>query len=193
MFNITPVHLHLLVNHLPVEGSLVSVILVIYAMARNNAELKRTALIACVVTGIAAFVADSTGGGAARVARTIAGVDKLDIKAHIAAADLARNASYVLAVVALVGLILAWRKNDSPDTAAQPITYTRRHKEPHLAIMIATLVIGLAVAGLMANAAYHGGMIRHPEIEPNYNNPAKPDTTIPAASSLPMLSRHAHG
>lgn len=184
MFDLNPAHLHLLVNHLPVEGSIVALLLLVWSLVRKSAELKRTALIACVVTGVAAFAADYTGGGASRVVRDIPGVERADIKEHSDAADWARNGTYLLAAVAIVGLYLSWRKEDAPKATSDALGYARHHKEPHAVVMIASLVIALLTVALMAKTAYLGGVIRHPEIEPGFQTPAKPDSTLPKHSSL---------
>jgi hypothetical protein len=171
MFGITPAHLHLLVNHIPVEGIMGSVLLLLYAILRNNAELKRTALLAFVLVGIAAFVADLTGDGAAGVAKHIPGVERAAISAHSAAADTARFVSYALAAVSLLGLILAWRTKEVEATnAINAHDYVRHHKEPHKAIIILCLLIGLLDVYFFAMTAYKGGLIRHPEIESGFQS-----------------------
>ena len=58
MFDFTPPHLHLLVNHFPVEGSIIVLALLIYAMIRRSEELKRIALVGFVLLGLAAYVSD---------------------------------------------------------------------------------------------------------------------------------------
>ncbi|MDP4201007.1 MAG: hypothetical protein Q8922_15405 [Bacteroidota bacterium] len=177
MFDITPVHWHLLVNHLPVEGSMVALLLLIYAFIRNNAELKRAALIACVVTGAAAFAANFTGDDAADVARAIPGVERSDIRAHNESADWACDAAYLLAGVAAVGLVLAWRKKSSPDATSDALAYARHHKEPPPFMMIATLIVALLTVTIMARTSYLGGSIRHPEIEAGFKPPPTVDTS----------------
>ncbi|HZK76314.1 MAG TPA: hypothetical protein VFD13_05340 [Candidatus Kapabacteria bacterium] len=168
MFGITPVHLHLLLNHLPVVGSMVSVLLLIYAMARNNAELKRAALIACVITGIAAYATDYTGDGAEAVAKHIPGVERQLISAHADAGDQAMDVSLVLGAIALLGLILAWGKKGGEQTIGD---YVRHHKEPKQWIMIACLIVGLVDIYFLSVAADKGGLIRHPEIQSGYQPP----------------------
>jgi RsiW-degrading membrane proteinase PrsW (M82 family) len=165
MFDFTPPHLHLLVNHFPVEGSIIVLALLIYAMIRKNAELKRIALVGFVLLGIAAYVSDLTGGGASHEMRNVSGIDKQLIHEHSEAADWARNISYVFAVVALVGLIQAWRNPDN--------------KEPKQWVIIACLIGGLFEVSTFAKTAYQGGLIRHPEIQSSFPVPGAPpvDTT----------------
>ena len=171
MFDITPVHLHLLVNHVPVIGIVAAVLLLIWAMIRHNGEMKRTALIAFVLVGISAFVADSTGDGAASVARHIPGVERADIKEHSAAADYAKTCSLILAVISLVGLILSARKKEDPGLVSVD-HYVRHHHEPNKWIVIACLLVGLFDMAILARVAYLGGAIRHPEMVSGYRAPA---------------------
>ncbi len=193
MFDLNPAHLHLLVNHLPVEGSIVALLLLVWSLVRKSAELKRTALIACVVTGVAAFAADYTGGGASRVVRDIPGVERVDIKEHSDAADWARNSSYLLAAVAVVGLYITWRKQDSAQATSDPVGYSTHHKEPPAWVMIASLIIALWTVSVMARTAYLGGVIRHPEIEPGFKPPATLDSTQYDRSSAVQPAFHMLG
>ena len=177
MFGITPVHLHLLINHLPVVGSIASVLLLLYALLRNTAELKRTALLAFIITAISAYAADYTGSGASRVARHIPQIERAQIHDHAEAGDTAMDVSIVTGVIALLGLILASRKPGGEQTIGE---YVRHHKEPPAWTLWATLIVGLVGIYFVSLAAYEGGLIRHPEIQPGYQPPA---ATAPAAPS----------
>jgi hypothetical protein len=162
MFDFTPPHLHLLVNHFPVEGSIIVLVLLIYSMIRRSAELKRIALVGFVLLGIAAYVSDLTGGKASREMRNVTGIDKQLIHEHAQAADWAKDISYVFAVVALVGLILAWRNPTD--------------KTPNKWIVILCLIGGLFEVSTFAKTAYQGGLIRHPEIQSSFPVPVVPDS-----------------
>jgi hypothetical protein len=175
MFDITPAHLHLLVNHIPVIGIMGAVLLLVWAMIRNNAELKRAALIAFVLVGISAYVAGWTGEGAAPIVRHIPGIDRAKIGAHIYAANYAFYTSIILGVIALVGLILAWKKKENSGMVSVG-QYVRHHKEPHKVIVIICLVVGLFDVYLLALTANAGGQIRHPEIVQGFQAPVA-DTT----------------
>ncbi len=170
MFDVTPAHLHLLVNHVPVIGSVAALMLLVWAMIRNNAELKRTALIGFVLVGISAFVADATGDGAAHMIKGLPEIERAKVHEHEEAADYAKMASGVLAAVSLVGLILATRKKDAPG-ATSADEYARHHHEPNKWIMIIVLLIGLFDLSVLSRVAYLGGAIRHPEIVNGYQAP----------------------
>ena len=177
MFNITAPHWHLLINHLPVVGIMASVLLLIWGLIRNSAELKRTALLTFVLVGILAFVANWTGDGASGVVRDIPGVNRQDIREHSSAADIATYISMGLAGIALIGLIGTWRKKE--DTGVSTENYIRHHKEPHKAFIIICLIVGLIDIYVLAWTANLGGEIRHPEIRAGFQVPAKlpADTT----------------
>jgi hypothetical protein len=183
MFDLTPAHLHLLVNHLPVEGSIFGALLLLFAIIRNNAELKRTAFLVLIFVGIATFVADTTGGGAARIVRKIPSTDRKDITEHAQSADYAKAAAGITGAVALIGLVFAWRRKDkvqivsSNGTETTVQSYVRYHKAPHTGFVIACLVLSLFEISVIARTAYLGGKIRHPEIESSYQAPATADTT----------------
>jgi hypothetical protein len=176
MFDLTPPHLHLLVNHLPIEGGVAALLLLLFAFVRKSAELKRVALMAYVLVGIATFVADSTGGGASHEMRNVPGVQRELIKEHSAAADWAQMIAFGVAAVALVGLILAWKKSDDPSEAKDTMGYIRHHKEPPTWIMIVILLGALLEMSFFTKTAYQGGLIRHPEIQSSFPVPVATDS-----------------
>ena len=164
MSSITAAHWHLLFNHLPVVGDLFTVILLIYALIRNNAELKRAALIACIIVGITGFMADTTGGPAAQATRNLPGINRDDVRAHAQSADSALIAAEVLGALGIVGLVLALRKKEVAEITTNPRVWAKTYKVPPSWVMILCLLLSLADAYLMLRAANLGGAIRHPEI-----------------------------
>jgi hypothetical protein len=170
MFNLTPVHLHLLINHTPVMGSMAGVLLLLYGMIRKTAELERVALMTFVLTALLSFMSDQTGDGAAAIARKIPGVERQDIRAHSQSADTALLTAEITGAVALIGLILGFRRKDRADEAA-PRLYVRWHLSPPRWAVVLSLLGGLATVYFMSVTAYTGGTIRHPEIESGYAVP----------------------
>ena len=172
MFDLTPPHLHLLVNHLPVEGSIAAFLILVWGMVRNNAELKRLALMAFILVGICTFVADQTGGGASREMRHVTGIVRANISEHSQSADYAQMVAFAVAVVSLVGLIMAWQRKDDPFAPNKHEDYIRKHKVPPQWLMIVVLVASLLEMAVFARTAYLGGLIRHPEIQSSFQVPA---------------------
>jgi heme A synthase len=167
MFGINPPHWHLLFNHLPVVGSMFSVLLLLYALVRRNSELKRAALLSFVIVGIVTFASITTGGPAAKAIRGMPGVNSPMIREHAESANFAEICSYALGAVSILGLILALRNKRQTSNSANGHAYEayRRDKEPPGWLMVITLVIGLLQVAIMMRTANLGGEIRHPEID----------------------------
>lgn len=166
MFGINTPHWHLLFNHLPVVGGMFSTLLLIYALVRRNAELKRASLIAWIIVAIMAFASAQTGGPAARSIRGLAGVNGAMIREHSEAADFAAALSYAAGALSLLGLVLAFRRKDVVIDKTNGHAYEayRRYKEPPSWAMIVVLVVGLVQVAAMMRTANLGGEVRHPEI-----------------------------
>ncbi len=140
-------HLHLIVNHVPILGTLFALVLGAYGAVRRQPTVVRAAFLALIVCGVGAFVAKETGEDAEEVVEEIAGVNRRAIHEHEEAADLATWASLVLAVGALG--VLVWRR-----------------REPEIGpIPIGIVLLGAAIVfGLMVRVGNLGGEIRHTEI-----------------------------
>jgi uncharacterized membrane protein len=140
-------HIHLLLNHVPVLGTIFGLALLGYGVLRGSEALKRTALGVFVAVALLALPVYFTGEPAEEVVESAAGVSKAAIDAHEAFALISLIGVEVLGVIALAGLMLA-----------------RRGRPVASEVTGAALVVSLAVAALMAKTANLGGQIRHEEI-----------------------------
>lgn len=165
MFNLGQPHLHLLVNHLPIEGLVIVILLAVYGLIRKSPILHQTNLILLIVIAVSTFIADSTGGGAARAMRGYPGFDSNAVREHAQAADFAKMGAAVLGVLALI--VLIWAKT--------------KKREIGQGIAVVFLLLSLFVLSIMSRVAYLGGEIRHTEIRenalPGSVNAAPQDTT----------------
>jgi uncharacterized membrane protein len=150
------VHLHLLLNHVPILGTLFAFLLGLYGALRRQPAVVRAALLALVVTGIASVAALRTGEGAEDAVERLPGVSESILHDHEEAAESANVAAILLAIASLG--ILFWRRK-APDLGT-PAT-------------VVVLAGALVVFGLMARTGNLGGQIRHTEIR---------DGTAPEAS-----------
>lgn len=141
------VHLHLLLNHVPILGTLFALLLGTYGAVRRQPPVVRAAFLALVVCGAASLAAKETGEGAEDAVEEIAGVSERAIHAHEEAAEKATIASIVLALLALG--VLVWR---------------RREEALGTGPTVAVLAGAAVVFGLMAWTGNLGGQIRHTEI-----------------------------
>jgi len=141
-------HLHLLLNHFPIVGNVLSILLLIWALIRNKKELMQLALAFSVVVGFFGYLADFTGDGAKEQVWNMEGFSKMAIHDHIQAADASLNFLYATSVAAIIAYYLIWKNKK----AAKLFIYL-------------TLILSLVSAFFLYRTGYLGGLIRHPEIE----------------------------
>ena len=145
----SPTHLHLLLNHVPVLGTVFCLGLFTLGFWRKSDELKRTALGVFVAVSLFTVPVYLTGEPAEETVQSLPGVSKAILEQHDRAAAYAFIGVIVTGVAALAGLLYFRRER------VQPVWY-------------ACLMLGgaLIVSGLMAWTANFGGQIRHTEIRP---------------------------
>ena len=151
-------HWHLAINHLPVVGVFLVMLLLGYALVRGRGELYGVSLGALVLLALATVPVFFTGRGADEALMENADIDDKLVHLHEAAANLAFIGMGVLGVVALAALWLG-------------------RKLPHLSRGVAAFlfVLALAETALMGRAANLGGNIRHPEIRAIGSTPKATD------------------
>lgn len=145
---LTGVHIHLLVNHAPVFGSLFGLALFIASYFYAPDVLRRTAFAVLIGTALAALVAFLTGDPAQHAIREFPGVVRSMINEHEEMGESSFIAASVVGVVALIVLV-RWRNLPIPRAAT-------------LVLLLGNVV----VAGMMVYTALLGGRIRHTEVRP---------------------------
>lgn len=140
-------HLHLILNHLPVLGTLFGTLLLVAALALKKPDLRVAALVTLVLAGGSSWPAFATGHEAEEIVEHQANVSHAAIELHEEAAEWANRAALVMAVLALAALVSGARR---PTTAG--------------ALAVVTLVAGVLVTAMMARTAFLGGAVAHPEL-----------------------------
>lgn len=150
-------HLHLLINHLPLFGSAIAVVLLGWAVTARSRDLTRAGLILTLVCGVGAYAAHWTGDGAEEQVEDLPWAERELIHEHEEAADWALWILAAAAVVSAVGLV--------------------RMRKEGTARLEATAALVLVVFGFAATAktALEGGKIRHEEVRPGFAFPASTD------------------
>jgi uncharacterized membrane protein len=148
------VHLHLLLNHIPVVGALFAVLLFGAALFLRETVSTKFALAFTAAIAAVAVAVYLTGGPAGEAVEKLAGVTERGIEQHEEAAELATVAFSILGGLSLIALIV-FRATRAPRWIA-----------------FAGLVGSLAISGLMGWTANLGGRIRHSEIQSPSNQPA---------------------
>ena len=140
-------HIHLLITHLPVFGSMLGAIILMYALRAKSDSTKKAAYIVFILSAAGACTAYLTGESAEHTVRQIDPGAKAFIHPHEDVAMYALISLIVLAVSAIISWYLT-------------------NKKTALAVKFAviTLIISLISFGLVSWTAYLGGQVRHTEI-----------------------------
>ena len=145
---LTGAHLHLLVNHAPIFGSIFALALLVASYLTSADILRRTAFVVLIGTALAGAAADLSGDAAETAIRGFPGVRRDVIQAHKKMADKAYVLAGVLGVLSL-GALVRWRRRQIPPGAT-------------LVALLATAFVG----GAMMYTGLLGGQIRHTEVRP---------------------------
>jgi uncharacterized membrane protein len=141
------VHIHLLLNHVPVLGSIFGVLFLGYALLRGSEELKQVALAILVFAALVAIPVYLTGEPAEEAVEKLAGVSHDIIEQHEDGAKFSLILSLITGTFALLTLALNIFKQGLARWA-----------------IALPLVLSVATAVSMAVTANSGGQIRHSEI-----------------------------
>jgi len=158
--HITTAHLHVLVNHIPVVGLPIIMLLLAWGLLRREDAVVRAALIGTVLLAIGTWFTDYTGDGAKDDIRHLAWANKAAITAHEDAGDQAEMVAIAAGVVALATLVLA-----------------RGGRPMRRPLLFVVLVLLIGSSALAARAGWRGGKIRHDEF--GLTPAAVPDSTAP--------------
>ncbi len=139
-------HLHLILNHIPVLGTVFGIAVLGYGLWRAQDAVVRIALALFVVAGLGAAGAYFTGEGAEETVEGLPGMTESVIEPHEEIAFYA----FLLAIgLGLLSLgVLAWKRSDEVPSG----------------VGTATLLLALLTAGVMGYTANLGGKIRHTEL-----------------------------
>lgn len=140
-------HLHLLLNHFPVIGTIIGGGLFLVALIARSDHLKLASLAVLLGISLIAIPTYMSGNGAQDAIKSLPGVSKTLIEDHEGAAFVALGFMEFLGAFAWLGL---WQ-------------YRRLGRIPNWNLSV-ILVLTLVSFGLMARASNLGGDIRHAEI-----------------------------
>jgi len=143
-------HLHLVVNHFPIIGTILGLGILVSGIVIKNNAIKNTAYVVFGVVAIFAFLSMATGEGAEEIVEDMPNIGKLIIHEHEEMAEKLAVVLYVLGIVSLIGLYTNFKNNSK----ATIISY--------IAVVIASFGALLA-----QQTGTTGGEIRHTEIRDN--------------------------
>ena len=148
--DLSPAHLHLILNHIPVLGTMLFAPLVLlWGLARGSREVTQVGFLLAVLLAIAAVPIYLTGEPAEEQIERQPWFHEQLVEAHEERAEAGLVAVLLTGVVAAVALWLG------------------RRGQAYRAATSGLVLLGLIIsAGLFALAALEGGQIRHDEIRP---------------------------
>src|SRR2546423_12584456 len=97
-------HIHLLLNHIPILGTIFGLLLLLYGIEKRSEDVKRTSLWTFVITALITSPVYLTGDGAAQIVGNLPGVSIEIIRRHDDAAGFNITAIEILGAVSLLGL-----------------------------------------------------------------------------------------
>jgi uncharacterized membrane protein len=140
-------HLHLVVNHFPIIGTILGLGILITGIILKNNSVKNTAYGLFIVAAIFAAFSVGTGDGAEEMVKDLPNVGKRIIHKHEAIAEKLAIVLYLLGSISVLGII--WD--------------IKNHSKGKFISFVAVIVaiIGVYLSALVGTS---GGEIRHTEI-----------------------------
>jgi uncharacterized membrane protein len=149
----TDAHLHLVVNHFPIIGTILGFGILLAGIFLKNNTVKNVSYVVFIVAAIFAAFSMGTGEGAEEAVEEMPNIGKQIIHNHEEIAEKLAIVLYVLGVISLVGLYTNFKNH----TKVTLVSY--------LALIIAAVGVFLA-----QQVGTTGGEIRHTEIRTNVTN-----------------------
>jgi uncharacterized membrane protein len=147
-------HIHLIITHLPIFGSILGGLVLIHGIWMKNNVTLIAAYNILIISAFGAGIAYATGEGAEETVEHIQGVSKSLVEDHSDSAVISLIALIIVGLISLTGLFVTLRKS----AFAMPFA-------------LITLFLSLVAFGFIARTGYLGGQIRHTEIGKNAVSP----------------------
>jgi uncharacterized membrane protein len=143
-------HLHMVVNHFPIIGTIFGFGILIVGLVLKNKTLMNTSYALFIIAAIFGAISMATGEGAEELVEDIPNIGKQIIHEHEELAEKLAVLLYVLGTLSLIGLYLNFKNNVK-------------------AKLLSFLILGISAAGLflVQKVGTSGGEIRHTEIREN--------------------------
>lgn len=141
-------HLHLLLNHFPIVGTLIGAAVMLWGIARNQKTVRAVAAAIIVAMTVVAIPVYLTGEPAEERVENVPSISESALEEHEEAAELAIWIMAAAGIASLAALLLQYRSSS---------------KAP-FGVAIALTLLAFAA---MARVGYLGGQIRHTELQPD--------------------------
>src|SRR6202142_3477362 len=140
-------HVHLLLNHFPVIGTMIGIGLFVVSLLGKSEHLQQASLVIFLGIALITIPTYQSGNAAQHAIKNLPGISADLMEAHNDAALLAFIFMEITGAVAWFGL---WQYRRTTRVGRGTLAFV--------------MLLSLITLGLMSNAANIGGLIRHPEI-----------------------------
>jgi len=140
-------HLHLIVNHFPIIGTIFGLGILLVGIISKNNTVKNVAYVVFITAAVFAAVSMATGEGAEEAVEDMPSIGKHIIHEHEEMAEKLALILYVLGVISLLGLY----------------TNSKKHSKAAMVSFLALIVAAIGVF-VAQQTGTTGGEIRHTEI-----------------------------
>tara|TARA_R110002074_G_scaffold20852_1_gene65354 strand:+ start:5938 stop:6426 length:489 start_codon:yes stop_codon:yes gene_type:complete len=145
-------HFHLVVNHLPIVGVLIGLLVLSAGLIMKKPQIKSTALGIFIFSALTTIVAFLTGEGAEEIVENLPGISETLIHKHEEYAELFLATMQILGVVSLITLFLQYKK----------LSFSKYG-------FVLILLLSMASIGVAKYVGTSGGEITHIEIRSDTN------------------------
>jgi hypothetical protein len=149
--------LHLLINHVPVIGIWFAAATLAIGLASRNRTVARLGVAMLLFLALAGIPVFLSGEPSEHVIEHAAGVSEHQIHEH---EDMARVSFIGLG---FLGLLALWS------------LVRHRGADARRGFLTLLLLLTVALGGVLGVTAHRGGLIRHPELRPDFATPSAPE------------------
>jgi len=140
-------HLHLLLNHFPVIGTLIGSCLLLLGIIKKQTNIKSTAALLLFILALIAIPVYLTGEPAEETIEKLPGVSEAMIELHQDAATIAVWLIGFTGLFSVIAVVFSLQKRKSADR-----------------VFIFAFALSVVCFAAMAQTGYYGGQIRHTEV-----------------------------
>ena len=151
----TPAHVHLMLNHIPILGPMLVLVLLAWAIGRRDWSAARLALMFTIFIGVVSIPVYLSGEPAEHALEDLRTLPEATVESHEEAAVWAFAG---LEALALFAAAVLWKG--------------RNGQVPSRTLLMAFAVVTLVVTVATVRTAYLGGQITHTELAPDRPAPS---------------------
>jgi uncharacterized membrane protein len=143
-------HIHLMLNHLPVIGLALGLLILLVGLLKKNATVLVVALSITAVAGISSYPTMYSGGASEHYLEEHEQEFQIDhdlLHEHEEAAEIAFWPTVITGIISVLGLFAMYKG----------FSWTNK-------VALVVLVLGILSMGLLYQTSNSGGKIRHPEL-----------------------------